>query len=107
MKSSRKKDPHLFSQQVGIQEKRKLKAIHNDRKSVWFGLGMMGMVGWSITVPTILGALLGMRLDKTNPESFSWTLTCLIIGLFCGCLIAWHWISKEHKEMNQKDEDDE
>lgn len=25
---------------------------------VWFGLGMMGLIGWSIAVPTILGAVL-------------------------------------------------
>ena len=107
MKSSPKKDPHLFSQQVGIKEYRKIKAIHNDHKSVWFGIGMMGIIGWSITVPTILGAMLGMWLDNTSPESFSRTLTCLILGLFCGCLIAWFWVSKEHKEMNKKEEDDE
>jgi ATP synthase protein I len=55
----------------------------------------------------LLGAALGIWMDKKHPESFSWTLTCLILGLFAGCLIAWHWITKEHKEMNQKDEKDE
>jgi ATP synthase protein I len=50
---------------------------------------------------------LGIWLDKKYTESFSWTLTCLVLGLFAGCLIAWHWITKEHKEMNQKDETDE
>jgi ATP synthase protein I len=47
---------------------------------------------------------LGMWLDKEHPNTFSWTLTLLIIGLLVGCLISWHWILKEHKEMNQKDE---
>jgi len=93
-----------FSKEVGEKAQRKLKALHNDKRSVWFGLGMMGIVGWTIVVPTLLGATLGMWLDKNYPESFSWTLTLLILGLLAGCLISWHWLSKEHKEMNQKDE---
>ncbi len=100
-----KKDENSFSRQVGEKAQRKLKALHNDKRSVWFGIGMFGMVGWSVAVPTLLGAALGMGMDKKYPESFSWTLSFLILGLFAGCLIAWHWITKEHNEMNQdKDE---
>jgi len=100
-----KKDENSFSRQVGEKAQRKLKALHNDKRSVWFGIGMFGMVGWSVAVPTLLGAALGMGMDKKYPESFSWTLSFLILGLFAGCLIAWHWIIKEHNEMNQdKDE---
>jgi ATP synthase protein I len=107
MQSSYKKDENSFSKQVGEKAQRKLKALHNDKRSVWSGLGLFGIVGWSIAVPTLLGVALGIWLDKKYTESFSWTLTCLVLGLFAGCLIAWHWITKEHKEMNQKDETDE
>jgi len=101
-----KNDSNLFSKQVGEKAKRKLKALHNDKRSVWSGIGMFGMVGWSVAVPTLLGAALGIWLDKKHPESFSWTLSFLILGLLAGCLIAWHWVLKEHKEMNQSDEDE-
>jgi ATP synthase protein I len=105
MESSNKKDENSFSKEVEEKAQRKLNAIHNDKRSVWFGIGMFGMVGWSVAVPTILGAVLGMWMDKKYPESFSWTLSFLILGLISGCLIAWHWITKEHNEMNQeKDE---
>jgi len=104
---SDKNNQNLYSKLVKEKAHRKLKAQHNDKKSVWFGLGMMGIVGWTITVPTLLGAGLGVWLDKNHPNTFSWTLSLLIIGLLVGCLTAWHWISKEHKEMNQKDEEDE
>ena len=106
MEPSEKDDPNLFSKQVAIKEKRKLKALHNEKQSVWSGIGMFGMVGWTVAVPTLLGAALGIWLDKKHPESFSWTLTCLIIGLFIGCLIAWQWVTKEHKEMNQNKDDE-
>ena len=101
-------DKHSFEEEIGIKAQRKLRAQQNDKKSIWFGLGMMGIVGWTIAVPTLLGVALGIWLDKKYPESFSWTLSFLIIGLLVGCLVAWHWVSKEHKEMNENiDENDQ
>ena len=90
-------DEQQFSKKVGEKEKRKLQA-QQENNSAWLGLGMFGMVGWSVVVPTLLGAALGIRLDKIYHQSFSWTLTFMITGLFIGCLIAWHWVSKEHKD---------
>src|SRR5512141_265227 len=88
-----------FSQEVGVKAARKLKAQRKVTRTVWSGLGMMGLVGWSVAVPTLLGAALGIWLDKRYPGIHSWTLTLLIIGLFIGCLNAWHWVAKEDKEM--------
>jgi ATP synthase protein I len=106
MQPANNKEKNEFSKKVGEKAKRKLKAMHNDKRGVWFGLGMMGLVGWTIVLPTLLGAGLGVWLDKKHPETFSWTLTGLILGLLAGCLIAWRWVNKEHKEINQNDADE-
>lgn len=98
-----KKHGELFSKKVGNDEERKLKALHEGKRSIWFGLGMFGMVGWSVAVPALLGALWGIWLDKVYRQPFSWTLTLLIMGLFIGCLIAWYWVAKENKEMHQNE----
>lgn len=94
-----------FSRQIAEKEKRKLKALRS-KNNVWFGLGMMGMVGWSVVVPALLGALAGLWLDKRYPQTFSWTLTLLIMGLITGSVIAWYWVDKEDKEMHQDKEED-
>ncbi len=108
MESTDINNENMFSRQVAKKEKRKLKALRENKRSIWFGLGMFGMVGWSVSIPVLLGAAFGMWLDKTYPQSFSWTITFLMLGLILGCLIAWHWITKEDKEMNQnKDENNE
>lgn len=104
MKSQDTKNSNQFIQQIDLKEKRKLKALRLNKRSVWFGLGMFGMIGWSVAVPTLIGAALGIWMDQKYPQSFSWTLTFLIIGLFGGCLIAWHWIAKEDKDMHQDNE---
>lgn len=104
MEPENKKQRNRLSEQIGKKEKRKLNALRNNKRSVWFGMGMMGMIGWSVTVPTLLGAVIGIWLDRIYPESFSWTLTFLIVGLFAGCVIAWFWVEKEDKEMHQDKE---
>ena len=86
-----------FSRIISEKEKRKVKALREKKRSELFGFGMFGMVGWSVTAPTILGALGGIWLDKHFPQSFSWTITCLMSGLIVGCVIAWNWIIKEDK----------
>jgi ATP synthase protein I len=95
-----------LSQEIGEKAKRKLKARRNAAHGVWYGLGMMGLVGWSVAIPTLLGAALGIWLDKRYPSVHSWTLTLLIIGLIIGCLNAWRWVSEEDKAIQDEQEDD-
>jgi len=87
-----------FSLKVDRKASRKIRARHNPT-GVWFGLGMMGLIGWSVVVPTLLGAFIGTWLDKHYPESRSWTLVLLIAGLCIGCLNAWYWMSQQHRDM--------
>jgi len=93
--------------QVGAKAARKLKARRDAAPGVWFGLGMMGLVGWSVAVPTLLGAALGMWLDRSHPGLHSWTLALLVAGLAVGCLNAWHWVSREDKAIREEREDDD
>jgi len=93
-----------FSRQVGEKAARKLKAQRHVTQTVWSGLGMMGMIGWSVVVPTLLGAALGIWIDKHHPGSHSWTLALLAIGLGLGCFNAWHWVAKEDREIREQEE---
>jgi len=98
-------DSTLFSREVGAKATRKLKARRNSAPGVWFGLGMMGLIGWSVVVPTLLGAALGIWLDKHHPGKHAWTLALLAAGLALGCINAWHWVAKEEKAMREDRED--
>ena len=101
------KERTAFSREVGAKAARKLKARRNATPGVWFGLGMMGLVGWSVAVPTVLGAALGIWLDKRHPGSHSWTLALLVAGLAIGCFNAWIWIAKEDQAMREEQEDND
>ena len=102
-KKTAKKDAD-FAGQVGAKAVRKIRARRNVT-GVWFGLGMMGLIGWSVVVPTLLGAALGIWLDERNPGDHSWTLALLVAGLVLGCFNAWHWVAKEDKAMRDEQED--
>lgn len=95
----------ILAGEVGKKVARKLKARRHSSQGVWFGLGMMGLIGWSVAVPTVLGAGLGLWLDQHYPSNRSWTLALLVAGLMIGCLNAWHWVAKEHKAMRDEQED--
>lgn len=76
---------------------RKAKARASSQPGVWFGLGMFGLVGWAIAVPTLIGIALGAWLDRVAPATFSWTLALLLAGVVLGCFNAWLWVEKERK----------
>lgn len=106
MEDAQKKQAEL-GRQIEAKELRKLKARKKGKRSVLYGLGMFGLVGWSVVVPTLIGAALGRWLDAKYPGGPSWTLNLLIVGLVIGCLNAWYWVQKENKEINKDLEDDE
>lgn len=80
---------------IGAKAERKLRAGRERRRSIWFGLGMFGLVGWSVALPTLVGATLGLWLDARLDGRVSWTLTLLFLGLTIGCVTAWRWVHRE------------
>lgn len=103
--SPEEKDPSHFRQEVKAKVKRKLKAHGRSSSGVWFGLGMMGLIGWSVVVPTLLGAAIGAWLDRHYQAKHSWTLSLLVAGLLLGCWIAWQWVAKEEQAMREEEEE--
>ena len=92
------KEKRPWNEEVGAKEQRKLRARSEQDRDVWFGLGMFGLVGWSVAIPTLIGVALGVWLDRKWDMTVSWTLTGLFAGVFVGCLNAWYWIKRESRK---------
>src|ERR1700733_4602552 len=90
-----------FDAKIAVQVARKLKAQRAGTQSAWFGLGMFGIIGWSVAVPTLLGALLGAWWDKHHAGPPSWTLALLAAGLTIGCANAWYWVAQQNAAINR------
>ncbi len=94
-----------FAEKIGEKEARKIKARSSKGKGLWFGLGTIGVVGWSVAIPTLIGIAIGVWLDMHYPGKISWTLTFLSIGLAIGCANAWYWVSREQHKIGSGDDD--
>ena len=83
-----------MSRHIGRKAARRL-AAQRRSKSPWFWLGMLGLIGWAVAVPTLLGVALGVWLDSLTETGVSWTLTMMALGLVVGIFNAWHWVTRE------------
>jgi ATP synthase protein I len=95
--SDKNKRWERLAREIGEKEARKIKARREKDRGVWFGLGMFGLVGWSVAIPTLMGIAVGVWLDKQMADSYSWTLMGLFIGVVLGCFNAWYWVKKKSR----------
>jgi ATP synthase protein I len=92
--------PHsrqVMAEQIARKAERRLAAERRRGNSVLFGLGMLGLVGWSVAVPALLGTAIGVWLDRSFPGQASWTLTFLLFGVGLGCVNAWYWVQRQNR----------
>jgi ATP synthase protein I len=87
-------DEDPFVQGIARKADRKLTAQRDKTPIVGLGFSMFGAVGWSVALPTILGALAGAWWDRHRPGTRSYTLILLVAGLVLGCANAWRWVAK-------------
>ena len=83
-----------FENNIGKKEERRLKAKAKKGMGTFAWIGMLGIIGWSITVPLLLGIALGKWLETVFPGKYSFTLMFMFAGLVIGCVNAWKWVSK-------------
>ncbi|MBU2534052.1 MAG: AtpZ/AtpI family protein [Alphaproteobacteria bacterium] len=95
MAPDRDDDDTEVRSRIEKQAERQLRARREGRHGLWFGLGMFGMVGWSVAVPTLIGVAIGWWLDEVAPQRFSWTLALLLAGVTVGAINAWYWVNRE------------
>lgn len=106
MDKKKRECPEYF-EDVKDKEKRKLRAKQRKKKNIWLGFKMFGLVGWSVAVPTVIGAVLGARIDSQLEGAYSWTVMLIFIGLCIGCLNAWYWVKREGKFTDGMKENDD
>lgn len=89
--------PVIYEQQVREKSRRKVQARAEGDRSIWSGLGLFGMIGWSVVTPTLAGLALGRWIDGRFPSAYSWTLMGLFVGIVLGCWSAWYWMQREQQ----------
>ncbi len=88
----------LFRRRISEIESRRIRERHREYKQLWFGLGTMGIIGWSVSIPTLAFLALGIWIDSKTGGSISWTLTGMITGVVVGSVTAWFWVRYERDD---------
>jgi ATP synthase protein I len=75
------------------QERRALWRREGER-SLGQNLAMIGALGWTVVIPTLIGIFAGRWLDREFHSGIFWTLGLLVAGLTIGCAMAWQRIQR-------------
>ena len=87
-----------LEEQVQKKAARRRWARAQNKRSVLFGFGLFGLIGWAVAIPTVLGIAVGIWLDRYWPAGrISWTISLLFVGIILGCINAWRWVNRERR----------
>ena len=102
-----KRDTNHFVEKVRRRARLRHRARQRAGESIWMNLSKLGAVGWTVALPVVLGAALGIWLDSRFPDHVSWTVMLIFLGLLIGCLQAWTWISQQSEVDEEEEEADD
>jgi len=58
-------------------------------------LGQIGILGWTVVVPTLMGLVLGRWLDRHFASGVFFSAPLLMLGAALGLWSAWRWMHKQ------------
>ena len=64
-------------------------------RSMGRNLAMIGVLGWMVITPTLLGIFAGRWLDRRLHSGLFFTLGLFAAGLVAGCVFGWKWIERQ------------
>ena len=85
-------DADPLVQGVRLREARERRASREGEASVARRLAQIGVLGWIIVTPMLIGVFLGRWLDDSLHSGLFWTAPLLMIGLGLGCWSGWKWM---------------
>jgi ATP synthase protein I len=56
-------------------------------------LGQIGVLGWIVVTPMLIGIFAGRWLDVRFHSGLFWTAPLLMLGAALGCWCAWKWMA--------------
>jgi ATP synthase protein I len=87
------KDPLL--EEVRLRAQREVDWLKNGEPSVARRLSQIGVLGWIIVTPMLIGVFSGRWIDGKLGTGLFWTAPLLMLGAALGCWSAWKWMKSE------------
>lgn len=83
---------------VASREARMIRRKKEGAPNVLRAAALVGLIGWSVVLPMLIGIAIGTWIDHRWPSRYSWTLMLLVAGLAVGCVTAWNRIKQEEED---------
>jgi ATP synthase protein I len=81
--------PERLDEAVRTRRERLARWQREGERSIGQNLAMIGVLGWTVVTPTLIGVFAGRWLDRELAAGIFWTLGLLVAGLALGCTLAW------------------
>jgi ATP synthase protein I len=79
-------------QGIRLRKERNRRWLREGNPSVVRHLAQIGVLGWIIVVPILMGIFVGRWLDRTFDSGLFYTAPLLMLGAALGCWSAWKWM---------------
>ena len=86
--------PQRLDEEVRRHRERRDRAHREGGRSIGRDLGLVGVIGWTLVIPALLGVYAGRTLDRRFGSGVFWTLGLLVAGVLVGCVLAWQRLNK-------------
>jgi ATP synthase protein I len=80
---------------VRQQRKRRRDWLREGEPSMARFVGQIGVLGWIIVAPTLIGLFIGRWLDHKFGTGIFWSAPLLLVGVVIGCWSAWQWMHRQ------------
>jgi len=77
---------------AGVRSERHRRWRQEGEPSVGRRLAQIGVLGWIIVIPALVGLFIGRLIDRALGSGIFWTAPLLLAGLALGCWSAWKWM---------------
>jgi ATP synthase protein I len=89
-------EPHEKMEEAAVRAARRDEAAHAEREPTFAArLGQIGVLGWAIVAPILLGVVLGRWLDWTFKTGVFFTAPLIMLGAAAGLWTAWRWMHRQ------------
>jgi ATP synthase protein I len=95
MKQAEQKNADRLAKNVRERVERHRGWLAEGEQPVARRLAQIGVLGWIVVVPMLIGTFIGRWLDQRLSTGIFWTAPLLLLGLMVGCWSAWRWIKSQ------------
>jgi ATP synthase protein I len=86
-----------IDQAARLAMQRDLLAREEPEPSLGSRLGQIGILGWAIVIPALLGVVIGRWLDRRYGGGIFFTAPLLMLGAAFGLWSAWRWMHRQSR----------